>query len=529
MSPLSGFELRIREEYAQEVQIVDWNSDGLLDLLMINCDWIYFRLEPDYYEHTLVQSVLPHSQFNPFKYIDLHGDEMHLTDWNLDGHVDVVVADGSCNGAGTYATFCAKKGALPLRLYQHESGKNLQEAPVAFQNVTSTHVGPFRIAVVDWDGDGDSDLIVAAFDGRLHYHEMVAGSLQEESAASVFANITFPTQVAACNCWSSSSKHPQGCCTDSDVYLKPRKRLVQPLAVDWDNDGDLDLVLGPDGWFWERLDDGTLLEWPLDKSPFGNMSEASDDLFGDHDLDHDLVWRFVDCDGDGDFDLLRLRLRESPVREPHLQACRHDGAVLKCDVDFTCFGMNLTDFHGLLSSGGDMNAIGAMYTFDTGDLDGDGKAELVSAHTRDNRMWPWSPGFCTPPDACHKKGLCQADSEVCACITGHDLQDCSGCEAQFYSVLRGGLGQMHDCAPCPGSNGEVCHGRGTCFDDFQAKALADSSSAVLMAHGNGSCSCSETIFGGIDEAGRQTCAEGSCSAGTEDSSLHRVGFAISIF
>ena len=143
MSPLSGFELRIREEYAQEVQIVDWNSDGLLDLLMINCDWIYFRLEPEYYEHTLVQSVLPHSQFNPFKYIDLHGDEMHLTDWNLDGHVDVVVADGSCNGAGTYATFCAKKGALPLRLYQHESGKNLQEAPVAFQNVTSTHVGSF--------------------------------------------------------------------------------------------------------------------------------------------------------------------------------------------------------------------------------------------------------------------------------------------------------------------------------------------------------------------------------------------------
>ena len=48
---------------------------------------------------------------------------------------------------------------------------------------------------------------------------------------------------------------------------------------------------------------------------------------------------------------------------------------------------------------------------------------------------------------------------------------------------------MHDCKACPGDNGKVCYGRGSCFDDVAGKAhaLGRESTARLIATGNGSC------------------------------------------
>ena len=446
-------------QYHEEIELADWNSDGLQDIFFI-------KLGPssasaDYMEQVVFRSVLPHAQFNPFKYIDLQGDEVHLADVNNDGQADLVIADSDCNGlkGPKTSSFCSTGGPLPLRLYQsYEAGLNLKEVTGAFQNVTETELGPFRVALVDWDQDGDSDLLVAAFDGRLHYHEMIGGKWQEETEPSVFANVTFPVLFVplgqACEYNATSG--------DLDCYQRPaepRLTKVQPVPVDWDNDGDTDLVLAPEGWYWERLTDGTLFEHPLEQSPFRNASGGD-------------AWRFVDCDGDGDWDLVRT----SGIWV-HMQACEHDGSSLRCDPNFLCLGMNLSDFE----------ASTAVYSFDFADLDGDQRHELVAAQSDDSWIGLWSAGFCTPPDACHKKGICQPESETCACIAGHELHDCSGCEPNFYSVLRAGRGQMHNCKACPGSGGEVCHSRGVCFDDSRAKVLANSSTAAFMAIGNGSC------------------------------------------
>ena len=461
-NPFANIHIREEEEYHEEIEFADWNSDGLQDIFFFKLGWCC--ASADYMEQVVLRSVLPHDQFNPFKYIDLQGDELHLADVNNDGHADLVIADSDCNGKRAQrSTYCSKAGPLPLRLYQYEAGLNLKEVTGAFQNVTETELGPFRVALVDWDQDGDSDLLVAAFDGRLHYHEMIGGKWQAEMEPSVFANISFPVLSGYMTHYSkynaSSGRY------ESFERPDPRPTKVQPVPVDWDNDGDIDLVLGPEGWYWERLADGTLLEHPLEQSPFRNVSGG----------DADAAWRFVDCDLDGDWDLVRKSSRYDD--HYRMQACEHDGSSLKCDPDFICVGMNLSDFR----------AGEPVYSFDFADLDGDGQLELVAAQNDDSRVGLWSAGFCTPPDACHKKGTCQLESQTCGCIAGHELHDCSGCEPHFYSVLKAGRGQMHNCKACPGSGGEVCHSRGVCFDDSRAKALANSSTAAFMAIGNGSC------------------------------------------
>ena len=459
-NPFANIRIEEPEEYYEEIELADWNSDGLQDIFFIKLGW--YCADADYMEQVVLRSVLPHDQFNPFKYIDLQGDELHLADVNNDGQADLVIADNNCNGKGG-TLFCETGGPLPLRLYQYEAGMNLKEVPGAFQNVRETELGPFRVALVDWDQDGDYDLLVAAFDGRLHYHEMIGGKWQAEAQSTVFANITFPVMGEAI-----SRREYNYILGRYEIKWRRDNRTtkVQPVPVDWDNDGDIDLVLGPEGWYWERLADGTLLEHPLERSPFRNVS-------GGH-AGHraDAAWRFVDCDLDGDWDLVRT----SSGFDDRMQACEHDGSSLKCDPDFICLGMNLSDF----------GAGERVYSFDFADLDGNRRPELVTAQNGGG-IGLWSAGFCTPPDACHKKGICQPESETCACIAGHELHDCSGCEPNFYSVLRAGRGQMHNCKACPGSGGEVCHSRGVCFDDSRAKALANSSTAAFMAVGNGSC------------------------------------------
>ncbi|CAE8729768.1 unnamed protein product [Polarella glacialis] len=119
----------------------------------------------------------------------------------------------------------------------------------------------------DWDGDGDIDLLVGNFDGLMQFFERSAdASLVERTGSS---NPFFGIDVG---------------------------KYAQPFAVDWDGDGDIDLLVGnQDGriFFFERSANASLIERTGSSNPFDGI-----------DVGMDAVPCAVDWDGAGDIDLL---------------------------------------------------------------------------------------------------------------------------------------------------------------------------------------------------------------------------------
>ena len=201
----------------------------------------------------------------------------------------MLLAANDCNGMSSK---CKQSSQRSLQMYEMQDGRaRLVEG--VFENVSATQLGPYRVLVTDWDMDGDEDILIAAADGRLHYHEMVEGSWYAEEAVHPFSHINV-----------NKSKEPI-LLLDWDVFASQRYADVgvisQPVTVDWDNDGDMDLVLGPSGRFFEQRDPGVLVEWPSETSPFSNLS-AADRMWRwalpEPQDEADRVWRFIDCDND---------------------------------------------------------------------------------------------------------------------------------------------------------------------------------------------------------------------------------------
>lgn len=478
-NPFAGITIAQGEGYQFRVFVTDWNSDGLPDFLVLHfwsvrATWEVVR----HFQHVLDLDIKRNTQIDTYEDIQLQYREPIVVDWNQDGFEDVVVLRWTSDFGGIRAK----------HLHLHEYlGQTVREAEGFFENVTESLQGRnkgVRATMVDWDQDGDLDLLISSeADGKLHYHEMVSGTLQKELPHHPFSEITVKY-------WSRGNSFYE----------------IQPLVVDWDQDGDYDLFLGPpDGRYFEQLTDGTLREWPVEQSPVYSVMQLATGY-----SDRDISWKFVDCDEDGDLDLLRLR---SESADHQLQACEHGHLhELRCDDDFQCLGTNLSRFHN--KPGGPMEGLGKISFFDVGNVS-DGRLKLLVSHQNNKGAVFWSAGFCVPVDPCYKKGMCLPRRTHCSCIAGRELSDCSGCEANFYSV-QVKEGEMHDCQTCPGEGGLVCYGRGKCFDDATAKALPLESTAASMVTGNGSCSCHEVHFYGSDDEGRSTCGTGVCPAGTQE-------------
>ena len=393
--------------------VTDWNSDGWPDLLLLNWRTEFGGpFEAFYLQNTVEGKMRRNSFTDHFRDIDMaRAARFHAVDWNEDGEGDIVVKE---------------RGRL--RLYELHHGR-YREAAGIFDNVTIAYYpGTSGEALVDWDGDGDLDLVVAEKleppDNcwcRLRYYEKTPGGYREDSQHALAEFNELPVLVPVSNL--------QPVVIDNLPTNPPTQGIndiattLQPIPIDWDGDGDLDVIIGPHGHFLENLENGSFRE--RTDSPFKSLPEAS--RFG---LFCDRAWRFVDCDGDGDLDLVRL------TSTSHFIVCVHkNDHSLDCDANPACRGADLRTI-----------SQSPLWSFDL-EESGDGSLSiLLSSRTRG--LQRWSPDICEAGEvACHGKGYCLEGQAYCSCYPGHGLRDCSACKPHWYTSEHSqiGKGEMRSC------------------------------------------------------------------------------------
>jgi hypothetical protein len=130
----------------------------------------------------------------------------------------------------------------------------------------------------DWDGDGDLDLLCGEFLDGFTYFQNTGTRAAPVYAAGVRV------------------KRPDGQPLAMDL------EMITPTAIDWDGDGDLDLICGDEDGrvaFIENTGKADAARAPLFLAPRYFRQEAQDVKFGA------LVTPFgCDWDGDGDWDLI---------------------------------------------------------------------------------------------------------------------------------------------------------------------------------------------------------------------------------
>eukprot|EP00438_Fugacium_kawagutii_P004681 Skav205562 [mRNA] locus=scaffold1407:33022:44938:- [translate_table: standard] len=158
-----------------------------------------------------------------------------------------------------------------------------------------------------------------------------------------------------------------------NIKLKHRDK---PLVVDWDNDGDLDLFLAPpDGRYFEQLADGSLYEWPSEQSPLVSAMKSlppSSRRRGQY-------FQFVDCDKDGDEDLIY-------VSDDLALACEQDDETreFRCEADFLCLGADLNQYQGKRDRGRfEISALGGQLKLFAQQTDSGG----IEASWQDSAYW----------------------------------------------------------------------------------------------------------------------------------------------
>ncbi len=140
-------------------------------------------------------------------------------DWNNDGHLDILSGCYWTEGAeGGQIQMLAGKGSLDFaeaESLNNSAGNPLQNEPLNEDKSNQTAIICTQQHAVDYDGDGDLDLVVGCFESSFYYYENTGDKARPAlSETPVKLEVESPSYHAA------------------------------PHLVDWDNDGDLDLLSG---------------------------------------------------------------------------------------------------------------------------------------------------------------------------------------------------------------------------------------------------------------------------------------------
>lgn len=450
--------------------ITDFSDDGFPDVLRIPASQVL----PKYNGQTITLQTdvqEPGTSLGMWSGFPLAGVGVgdhaapSLIDWDKDGDLDVILG----NGDGT------------LRYFEHLSADLLEERVGEENPFRGVNVGSRAApAAIDWDGDGDIDILVGAGDGTVHFYEQQPGGkfIDKTTGAG------FPI-------------------FEGSKYVSVPS--TAPLPVDWDGDGDVDLVLGlwsqysplgcqgcndhfePRMMYYERIDAKTLKN--LTSSSFSSIRGTFPSL--------------VDWDGDGKLDLVYSDV------EGQLGFAKHNPATGKFDDAVESPFRNMS-----ISVSGPVRGPCAASAF--ADWDGDGDQDLLVG-AGDGTVALYMKDFCEQPMPCDFRGSCQSVTGQCKCFEGYSSPSCTSCAGDFYTKRRA---YPPRCVSCPQTRSETCAGRGRCIDDISvlqnSRKNPISNTLALSVAGNGSCVCTEPVFGGVDDDDRTTCDEGHCPAGSEE-------------
>jgi hypothetical protein len=287
---------------ANQWHLADFDGDGRLDLIVGVEDWADYGWDNAFDAsgrwtrgplHGWVYLIRNHGTNDRPAYdaperilaggqpIDLFGmPSPNLADFDGDGDLDLV-----CGEFLDRFTYFENVGTRSAPRYQ--AGRRLLDEAGA---TVAMHLQMIVPVAIDWDGDGDTDLVVGDEDGRV--------ALVEHTGKVVDGSPRF--------------RHP--------VYFKQRGTdlkfgaLATPSAADWDGDGDLDLICGCSAgelaWF-ENLGGGDPPRWAPPRllgsggKPIRIMAGPNGSIQGPCEA----KWGYTqpsaaDWDGDGDLDLL---------------------------------------------------------------------------------------------------------------------------------------------------------------------------------------------------------------------------------
>lgn len=230
---------------------VDYDGDGAVDLMVGVDDWGYYGWDDGYDEqgnwkrgplHGYVYLLRNKGSTQQPAYeepqriqaagqdINVYGNPMpNLADFDGDGDLDLI-----CGEFLDGFTYFENIGTRTEPRFT--SGRLL----VSGGTPISMHVQMITPTAIDWDRDGDVDLICGDEDGRVALIENT-GKLQ--AGVPIFLQPQYFQQQA------------------QDLKFGA---LVTPVSFDWDGDGDEDLICGNTsgniGWF-ENLDGGNPPRW----------------------------------------------------------------------------------------------------------------------------------------------------------------------------------------------------------------------------------------------------------------------------
>lgn len=496
------------------IQAIDWDGDSDIDLFVSGSYALAF------FERLSSGALVMRSDGgNPLSLQDLRvvsSGSLQLIDWNHDGELDVLFSTSSSSCSTTYC--------LALYLRTPPSTWLLREQ---FSNPFASVRAPdidYSYAI-DWDLDGDVDILMHKKSGLLSWFERVQGTglLEHQLRGGELQHIT----------------------------------CLQ--AVDVDHDGRLEILMcKPPGQLvvFKETEPGKLVPQAGHLNPFQSLQLTC----ATHSLDSRQGWQAAhvqDINSDGFLDVLDCGCRKcQPQLGESGSACGPGNVTLHLGTaeGFRSFATAFAGKPGLcqivdFDSDGALDLlVGASHagidsellmlqlgppmrsrlikfslserypeTMQFVDWNNAGQLDILAkgpASVSMDEIWLYTRGFCELPTACNGVGRCTSDG-TCDCPAANSGLDCSICASGYWG--RNLPLYSSECFPCPGSGTEsgTCSERGVCNDDPLAQARATGSRlSITTARGDGNCSCSEG-FGGVDTMGMTTCSEGECPVGFE--------------